>query len=111
MDVKKCDRCGIVYEKNNLNLVENNLNETPKDYDCTYGYSSEPFITGITIRSTCGCGKKFDLCDKCNLLLIDFLNIKTIKSSDNPPKDYTPPAFRPCSKKKWGGFVHTTKSI
>lgn len=105
MDVKKCDRCGIVYEKNNLNLVENNLDEKPKDCNCAYGYSSEPFITGITIRSTCGSGRKFDLCDKCNLLLVDFLNNNTIKSSDNIHVDYIPPASRPCSKRKWGGFI------
>lgn len=104
MDVKKCDRCGIVYEKNNLNLVENNLDEKPKDSYCAYGYSSEPFITGITITSTCGSGKKFDLCDKCNLLLVDFLNNKEVKVENNPHVDYIPPASR-SSKRKWGGFV------
>ena len=105
MDVKKCDRCGDIYDKNNLNLVKNNLDEKPKDCCCAYGYSSEPFITGITINSTHGQGKKLDLCDKCNGLLIDFLNNKILKNSEhNLHGDYIPPASRP-SKKKWGGFV------
>lgn len=106
MDVKKCDRCGNIYEKNNKHNLESNHLGQVHDTACTttFGYSSEPFITGLTINSTHGQGKKLDLCDKCNGLLIDFLNNKEVKIENNPHVDYIPPASRP-SKRKWGGFV------
>ena len=96
MDVKKCDRCGNIYEKNNKhNLESNHLGQVHDTACSTYGYSSEPFITGLTINSTHGQGKKLDLCDKCNGLLIDFLNNKIVKNSEyNPHGDYVPPASR-----------------
>lgn len=101
MDVKKCDRCGDIYEKNNKhNLESNHLGQVHDTACTTFGYSSEPFITGLTINSTHGQGKKLDLCDKCTGLLIDFLNNKEVKVENNPYIDYIPPACRP-SKKKW----------
>ena len=73
MEVIRCDRCKKIYEKNTKNnLVENNLNKELDSYR-TVGYSTEPIINGLTINSTCGNGKKIDLCDDCVDELLIFL--------------------------------------
>lgn len=75
MKIKKCDKCKITYEKNKkFNMVEQGLGQDTEP-GTAIGYMIPPIIDGIIISSTCGTGKKLDLCDNCITELFDFLNI------------------------------------
>lgn len=65
--VKKCDRCGNIYN-NNVKKIE-----IPFITDDLHGYQT---VTQLSIITSINpkYGHSFDLCDKCAEKLIDFLS-------------------------------------
>ena len=77
MKVKKCDRCKITYKNNKkFNMVDEGFGQEPEPGQAI-GYMNPPIIDGIIVSSTCGTGKKIDLCDNCISELFNFLNEKS----------------------------------
>lgn len=81
----KCFRCGSKFlENKKFNMCEYNLNYqnisgTPAFAE---GYYKPPMISGFEITSTCGQGRKINLCDDCVSELIDWLSNISIPSQN-----------------------------
>ena len=87
MEIKKCDKCKITYEKNKkFNMINQDLGPEVKSGQAI-GYLTHPIIDGIIISSTCGTGKKIDLCDNCICELLNFLNNSNDSSKESKNDD------------------------
>ena len=58
-DVKKCDRCGKIYEKLPKNRTIN-----------------DSYVCGIRIVARSGCSRSYDLCEGCIDALYKFMSCK-----------------------------------
>lgn len=77
-----CDRCKNKYIKNNaVNMCDVGLQQVMSE-SSAWGYAITPYISGLTINSTCGDGRKIHLCDECVRELVEWLG-KVLPSNEH----------------------------
>lgn len=81
MIVKKCDRCGNVYEENTEKILEVTENDRIQldidDFKCVKGGKAQKMVVPVVqIGFSGGNGyyKSFDMCDECAGKILKYIN-------------------------------------